>query len=88
MYVIVSQGTGRRYVGQTADLDARLRQHNDPAHNPRKFTTRNRGPWVLVYSESFPTRSQAMLRERWLKSGQGRQWLDQRIGTASPPQAD
>ena len=29
-----------------------------------------------------------MARERWLKSGQGREWLDQTIGRASPPAAD
>jgi putative endonuclease len=29
-----------------------------------------------------------MAREKWLKSGAGRRWLDSTIGRASPPQAD
>jgi putative endonuclease len=29
-----------------------------------------------------------MKRERWLKSGMGRQWLNEKLGRASPPQAD
>ncbi len=29
-----------------------------------------------------------MTREKWLKSGAGRQWLDAKIGRASQPQAD
>jgi putative endonuclease len=87
VYVLTSQTTGKRYIGQTEDLQRRLAEHNDPAHNPRKYTSRNPGPWRLIHHESFPSRSQAMLREKWLKSGTGRQWLD-RLGRASPPQAD
>jgi len=84
VYVLISESTGRRYIGQTGDLSRRLREHNDPVHNVRKYTTRQLGPWRLVWSESFPTRQQAMARERWLKSGAGRGWLDQVIGKATP----
>ena len=88
MYVLVSESTGRRYVGQTDDLERRVAEHNTPAHKPRKFTSKHPGPWKLVHQEAHPTRAQAMRREKWLKSGVGRQWLDQGIGRASPPQAD
>ena len=78
-----------RYIGQTDDLDRRVREHNDPQHNNKKFTSKHPGPWVLVYFEQFETRAEAMRRERWLKSGRGRVWLDaQGIGRASPPEAD
>ncbi|MFG0273439.1 MAG: GIY-YIG nuclease family protein [Phycisphaerales bacterium] len=89
VYVLVSEATGKRYIGQTDDLDRRIAEHNDPQHNPRKFTSRNAGAWRLVYSEPFSTRAAAMARERWLKSGVGRAWLTEAInGRASPPQAD
>ena len=88
VYVLVSESTCRRYIGQTQDLNRRLTEHNTPDHNPRKFTSRNTGPWRLVYSEEHATRSAAMQRERWLKSGAGRAWLDRSIGRASPPVAD
>ncbi|MGD9692402.1 MAG: GIY-YIG nuclease family protein [Phycisphaerales bacterium] len=89
VYVIVSEGSAKRYIGQTNDLERRLREHNDPDHNQRKHTSRNVGPWRLAMSERYPTRAQAMARERWLKTGVGREWLSARLdGRASPPSAD
>jgi putative endonuclease len=88
VYVLLSETTGRRYVGQTEDLARRLAEHNNLFHNRRKHTSRNVGPWRLVYSEEHATRSQAMLREKVLKSGAGRAWLDAKFGRASPPEAD
>jgi putative endonuclease len=88
VYVIVSETTSRRYVGQTDNLDRRVAEHNCKDHNPRKHTSRNAGPWRLVHREAFDTRSEAVRRERWLKTGIGRAWLDKNIGRASPPKAD
>ena len=79
VYVLRSQSTGRRYVGQTDDLDRRVVEHNDSTTNPAKFTSRQRGPWQVVYSEEYSTRADAMRRERWLKSGIGRVWLDEHL---------
>jgi putative endonuclease len=76
VYVLVSESTGSRYIGQTNDLDRRLAEHNDPDHNRRKHTSRTAGPWRLACSQEYPTRSEAMRRERWLESGVGRAWLD------------
>jgi putative endonuclease len=86
--VLISKSTGRRFVGQTDDLCRRLGEHNSRHHNKRKFTSRNAGPWRLVHQEEFATRADVMSREKWLKSGVGRAWLDAIIGGASPPQAD
>ena len=88
VYVLISECTGKRYVGQTGDLARRLAEHNTPQHNPRKHTSRNQGPWRLVLSEEYLTRAEAMRREKWLKSGAGREWLNANIDGASPPQAD
>jgi predicted GIY-YIG superfamily endonuclease len=71
--VLISESTGRRYVGQTDDLPHRLAEHKSVVHNPRKFTSRNAGPWLLLHQETCPTRSVAMHREKWLKSGAGAQ---------------
>ncbi len=75
-------------MGQTDDLDRRVTEHNAPTHNVHKYTTKQPGPWKLVYHETFETRSEAVCREGALKSGQGRQWLDRELGRASPPEAD
>ena len=87
-YVLVSDSTGKRYTGHTDNLERRIEQHNDQQHNLSKYTTRNSGPWRLVHFEKFATRSEAMAREKWLKSGVGRAWLDEHVGRAGPPKAD
>ncbi len=88
VYVLESEATRRRYIGHTDNLERRLAEHNCPEHNARKFTTRNQGRWRLVHDERYGTRAEAMRRERWLKSGVGRAWLNETIGRVSPPQAD
>jgi len=85
VYVLISRTAGKRYVGQTDDLARRVVEHNDPAHNPCKFTSKHAGPWELVHHEQFPTRAAAMKREKWLKSGVGRAWLDATVGKAHSP---
>lgn len=70
VYVIRSD-KGIRYVGYTSCLDKRMSQHNSGIS---KYTKRDSG-WHLIHSEDFNTRSEAMKRERWLKSGLGREYL-------------
>lgn len=52
------------YCGWTNDLTARLAAHN--SGKGAKYT-RGRGPVTLVYSEIFPTQSEAMQREAAIK---------------------
>ncbi len=75
---------GRLYIGFTADLDKRVRQHQEG----KGGWTRNRGPWELAYRETFTDRSEAMHRERNLKRGKTNQelcvLLTKTTGRASP----
>jgi len=66
---------GHTYVGQTSDLERRLAEHNDPNCRLTLHTKRRPGPWRLLHSEEFSSRSAAMQRERELKSGKGREWI-------------
>jgi putative endonuclease len=84
VYVLASEATGQHYLGQTQDLTARLVQHNDPADRLTLHTKCRRGPWKLIYSEEHPTRAAAMQRERWLKSGVGRDWPKRRLADPNP----
>ncbi len=68
VYVLENTATQKHYTGFTVDLVQRLGQHNSGITK----STKNRGKWELIYSEEFATRSEAMQRERYLKSGQGR----------------
>ena len=71
----------RIYIGQTQDLQRRLFQHNDPQDHLTQHTKKYSGPWELIHSEAFPSRSEAMRRERQLKGGQGRKWIRTEILT-------
>jgi putative endonuclease len=65
VYVLGCQTRDRRltYVGWTTDVNRRLAQHNDGSG---ARTTRGRF-WVLLHTEEFETRRQAMSREWFLK---------------------
>ncbi len=72
VYVLQSKRDGIRYVGSGQDVHERLRRHNNGDY---QFTKGHR-PWQLVYKEEYETRSKAVRRECFLKSGQGRKFLD------------
>ena len=77
IYAIYNNKNNKIYIGQTADLVARLKQHNDSSF--KKFTSRYSGEWVLIHEELFPTRSEAIAREKQLKSYQGRKFVREKI---------
>ena len=73
VYVLRSLKDKRRYVGQTADIAKRIRQHNADSTE----STRRRRPFELLYEESYDTRADAKAREKHLKSGKGREELNE-----------
>jgi putative endonuclease len=72
VYVLRSENTGRRYVGSCKDLDKRIRRHNAGMVSATKHAI----PWILVHNETFLTRGEAIMRERYFKTGKGRDELD------------
>jgi putative endonuclease len=72
VYILQSESTGRFYIGHTNNLDRRLAEHNDPASKNSLTTKRFAGPWQLEYTEQFETRSEAMAREKQIKSWKSR----------------
>lgn len=77
-YVLVNEH-GKTYVGQTNDLTRRLEEHNGARHSHTLHTKRRGGPWSCVYVQEYPTRAEAMKRERQLKSGGGREFIRELI---------
>lgn len=65
VYVLGSHGKGgtRTYVGWTNDLERRLKAHNS---GDGAKSTRGR-VWVLLYTEAYTTKGEAMSREWHLK---------------------
>ena len=81
VYILQSATSGQFYIGQTNDLNLRIKRHN----NNRVTAIKNRGLWKLIYSERFETRSVAMKREKYLKSRKSRIAIQQL--TAQSPES-
>ena len=74
---ILKNPSGILYKGSTNNLDTRIEQHNGKTIF-RSFT-KKRGPWELVYFEKFLTRAEALKREKFFKTGKGREFLKSKI---------
>jgi putative endonuclease len=76
VYVIESQANGKIYIGQTGNLERRLKRHNQELPTKKSsYTRKNKGPWKVIYIEEFKTRSDAIKREKQLKTSRGRRFL-------------
>ena len=79
VYILKNETTGKLYKGQTSDLEKLIERHNSHKSGSMRYTYKQKGPWRLIYPEEYSTRSEAMKRERFLKSGQGREWINDYI---------
>jgi putative endonuclease len=64
IYILRSRLTERYYVGSTENVEKRLREHNAG----KSKSTRVGIPWELIHTESFVTRSKAVLQEQKIKA--------------------
>lgn len=67
------------YKGITGDLEKRIVYHNAGLNT----WTRGKGPWVVVYTEEYCSKSEALAREKFLKSGKGREFLKNKLSGIS-----
>ncbi|HEX8024391.1 GIY-YIG nuclease family protein [Mucilaginibacter sp.] len=72
VYVLYSPAFNQIYIGYTSDLDNRFLSHNELATKGHTIKYR---PWIIAYTEEFPTKSEALIREKQLKSSNGRQFI-------------
>ncbi|HNW96480.1 MAG TPA: GIY-YIG nuclease family protein [Candidatus Paceibacterota bacterium] len=80
VYAIYNRELDKIYIGQTVDLVQRLKYHNGELKSKSKsFTYKNKGDWQLIYKEEVLTRKDAMMREKQLKSCQGRVFIRGKI---------
>ena len=72
VYVLYSKKSNIFYTGFTSNLIKRFHEYN--SFNLTGFTVKHR-PWVVFYTEILYSKTEAIKREKFLKSGQGRQFL-------------
>ncbi|HEY5746195.1 MAG TPA: GIY-YIG nuclease family protein, partial [Chryseolinea sp.] len=70
-YVIKSINSAFLYKGHCENLQERLKQHNAGGTQ----STRSHLPFNIIYFEEFPTRAEAIKREKYFKSAAGRRFL-------------
>jgi len=71
VYALKSEKRKYIYVGFTNNLSRRFCQHQ----KGKEKTTRAYRPFTILYTERYRTRQEARTREKYLKSGIGKEFL-------------
>ena len=71
VYAIKSIVKNYIYVGLTDNLDRRFSEHEKGYEK----TTKSYRPFKIIYTEVFKTRVEARKKEKYLKSGCGKEFL-------------
>jgi putative endonuclease len=68
VYIIYSSNKDKFYIGFTSDLEERIIRHNQKS----KGFTGNTNDWKIFHTETYPTKSEALSREKQIKSWKSR----------------
>ncbi len=71
VYAILSLKDGRIYVGFSSNIERRINEHN----SGKTKSTKGFRPWKLFFTENVDTRIGARKREKYWKSGTGKEQL-------------
>jgi len=71
VYAIKSESDGRIYVGFTDCVERRIKEHNAG----KTKSTKGFIPWKLIFTENCDNRELARKREKYFKSGCGKEYL-------------
>ena len=72
VYILFSKLHNKTYVGFTSNLIERFKSHN--TLGVKGYTIKFR-PWEVVHVEFFKAKSEALTREKFFKTGKGRELL-------------
>jgi putative endonuclease len=75
VYVLLSQGDQKFYIGITQDVERRLQQHNEGKNS----STSSRRPFLLIYFEAHLSGNDALRRESYFKTPSGKCTLRQML---------
>ncbi len=85
VYILQSKKDRKYYTGITSDVERRLNQHTIGYSSTR--STKNRGPFDLVFVQECTDRKEARELEKFLKSGIGRELRDKLLEYTNGPVA-
>lgn len=77
VYVLENQNDKSWYIGQTDNLKRRLVQHNSGTGG--RTTKMKSGLWKLMYAEAYCDKRDVLGREKFLKGGSGRKYLQKQL---------
>ena len=70
-YILQSIASGHKYYGSCEDVEIRLARHNaEKVKSSKRYA-----PYNILYTEEYPTRSDAFKREKFFKTLQGYNYL-------------
>ncbi len=75
VYILQSIKNKSLYTGFTRSVKKRLLAHNNGLSS---YTSELR-PWKLIYYEAYLIKEDALNREKFLKSGSGKKYLDKQL---------
>ncbi|MGS2764574.1 GIY-YIG nuclease family protein, partial [Sinomicrobium sp. M5D2P9] len=78
-YILYSEIADKFYIGVTSNLLERLKKHNA---NHKGFTG-NSNDWIIVYHETFPSKKEALAREKQIKKWKSRNKIQQLINNTN-----
>ncbi|MEC5158856.1 GIY-YIG nuclease family protein [Chryseobacterium sp. MP_3.2] len=68
LYILYSNILNSYYVGVSANVEERLKKH---LSNHKGYTAKVKD-WTVVYIETFQTKSEALKREKQIKTGKAK----------------
>jgi putative endonuclease len=71
-YIIFSKTLDKYYIGSSENIENRLNDHL----NSRSAYTKVAKDWIMVYFESFDSRSLAVQREMKIKKKKSRKYIE------------
>ena len=72
VYALYSVNFDKIYIGFSSDPEKRLLSHNDERNTG--WTSKYR-PWEIIYTEEFENKTEALKREKQLKTSRGRSFI-------------
>lgn len=81
VYILLSEKDNQFYTGYTSNIKERIFLHNEG----KVESTKNRRPLKLIYFEGCQNQQDATRREKYLKSGNGKIYLRNRLANFLNP---